>query len=205
MNSLGKVPLGIRILAGLLLGVCVGVLLPPPGAVAWSDNAVEVGRIAGQLWLSALQMTVLPLVFALLVTGLGRPSGKNASSGSLARRVLSVFALLYFLSLIVAIALNRVLLHVWPVSADAIAAFEKLKAGSVAAAVPSASEVVLSLVPSNVFAAFAAGSILPVVVFAILFGLAMRQIEDRGRERIAALVESIGDVLFRIVATCAIS
>jgi len=62
-----------------------------------------------------------------------------------------------------------------------------------------AGAIIVSIVPSNVFGAFASGAMLPVVVFAILFGLAMRTIEPDRRKHIVSLIESIADVMFKIV------
>jgi Na+/H+-dicarboxylate symporter len=199
MGKIARIPLGLRILAGLLLGLLVGIVLPPAGAAAWSDNFVAVARTGGQLWLSALQMTVLPLVFALLALGLGRPSKTTAGGGLIARRATLVFAALYAFSLVVAVSLNALLLAIWPVSPSTIEAFKKFAGTSVEAKIPPPGEIILGLVPSNVFASLAAGSILPVVVFAILFGLGMRHIAERSQERVAELVEAISDIMFMIV------
>jgi Na+/H+-dicarboxylate symporter len=200
MKRLADLPLGLRILVGLVLGACVGVLLPGPGLAPWSDGIAYIANIAGKLWLSALQMTVLPIVFALLTIGLGRTSGTAGTGDSVARRAVFVFAALYLFSLIVAVILNQVLLDLWPVSAEATAAFGKVTASNVAADVPKAGDIILSLLPSNVFAAFAAGSMLPVVVFAVIFGLAMRRVEDSRRTQIVSLISALADVMFKIIA-----
>ena len=199
MTRLAKAPLGVRILIGLLLGVAAGMLLPRPGAGQWSDDIANVAHIAGQLWLSALQMTVLPLVFALLTMGLGGASGISAEGSSIARRSIFVFAALYSLALAVAVVLNFLLLSVWPVSDAAIAAFQKLAGNAVQAQAPNAGDIILTLVPSNIFAALASGSMIPVVVFAILFGLALRHVDEKHRGPIASLIESIASVMFKIV------
>src|SRR5256885_5640978 len=199
MTRLAKAPLGVRILIGLLLGVAAGMLLPRPGAGQWSDDIANVAHIAGQLWLSALQMTVLPLVFALLTMGLGGASGISAEGSSIARRSIFVFAALYSLALAVAVVLNFLLLSVWPVSDAAIAAFQKLAGNAVQAQAPNAGDIILTLVPPNIFAALASGSLIPVVVFSILFGLALRHVDEKHRGPIASLIESIASVMFKIV------
>jgi hypothetical protein len=91
MNRLANIPLGVRVLAALLLGVCAGILLPRSGAQDWSDLIVSAAHIAGQLWLSALQMTVIPLIFSLLTIGLTASSRMIGDGGSVARRALLVF------------------------------------------------------------------------------------------------------------------
>lgn len=198
MRRLLGLPLGVRILAGMLLGIAIGLSLPQAGAAAWADTLVTTGQVAGRLWLASLQMTVLPLIFALLTTGLAR-AGSGSAGGTIAKHALVVFATLYGLGLLVGIALNFLLLNFWPVSATAIDAFRNVTAASVDTKAPSIGEVVLGVVPTNVFAALAAGAVLPVVVFALLFGLAMGRTEKVRRNSIVKLIDTVADIMFIIV------
>lgn len=198
MLRLSQVPLGLRILAGVLVGIAVGLLLPKPETAAWADNFTMAGQLFGHLWLASLQMTVLPLVFALLTTGLARARSGQAG-GSVARRAVLVFAALYATGLTVGIALNLFLLKLWPVSGAAVNAFQNVRSTSVDAKVPLVSDIVLGIVPTNVFAALASGSVLPVVVFAVLFGLAMTRTAEPRRKSIVDFIDTIADIMFTIV------
>src|SRR4051812_9694103 len=95
---LSQIPLGARILAGMLLGIIAGLSLPKPATAAWADTLAMSGQVAGHVWLASLQMTVLPLVFALLTTGLAR-AGSGQAGGTLATRAVVVFASLYAIGL----------------------------------------------------------------------------------------------------------
>jgi Na+/H+-dicarboxylate symporter len=142
-------------------------------------------------------MTVLPLVFALLTTGLARAG--SGAGGTTARRAVLVFAALYLLGLLVGVALNLLLLNIWPVSSAAVEAFQNLHSASVSVKAPSAGDVLLGIVPANVFAAFAAGSVLPIVVFALLFGLGMARTKESQRKSIVKLIDTVADIMFTIV------
>ena len=81
-----------RVLSGLAAGIVVGILL------AWLDAplALQVADIVepfGKLWLNALQMTVVPLVFSLVVVGINQ-AADAAQSGRVARRALISFVVL---------------------------------------------------------------------------------------------------------------
>jgi Na+/H+-dicarboxylate symporter len=188
----------MRILAGVIGGIAIGLLLPTAGTVRWADTLASAGQVAGQLWLAALQMTVLPLVFALLATGLAR-AGSGRAGGAVAKRAVIVFAGLYLMGLAVGVAVNLLLLKLWPVSAGAVAAFQNISSGSVDVKVPALGDIVLGVVPTNVFAALAAGAILPVVVFSLLFGLATKRVPDAQRKNIVKLIDTIADIMFTIV------
>jgi Na+/H+-dicarboxylate symporter len=196
--TIDRFPLGLRVLAALLLAVVVGIVLPAPHTAAWSDHLAEIAGTIGQLWLSALQMTVLPLVFCLLVTGLSRPTARE-SGGAIASRSMFVFGTLYLGSLVVAVLLSSALLQAWPVTSAAASAFRTFAAAPSDVHVLKAGEIIQSVIPSNVFAALAAGAILPVVVFAVLFGLAVRGLAERPRNMVKDLVDAIATVMFAIV------
>jgi proton glutamate symport protein len=91
------------------------------------------------------------------------------------------------------------LLKLWPVSSAAVEAFRNVGSASVDAKVPSVGDIVLGIVPTNVFAALAAGSVLPVVIFALLFGLAMARTDAPRRESIVKLINTVADIMFTIV------
>ena len=81
-----------RILTGLAAGALIGLLL------AWWDpatavHAADIVQPFGKLWLNALQMTVVPLVLALVVVGVNTASDA-AHSGRTARRAIIVFLVL---------------------------------------------------------------------------------------------------------------
>ena len=199
MKRISKIPLSMQIMLALAAGVALAVLLPRPGTDELADTSVAAFGTVGQLWLSALQMTILPLVFALLANGIGGARGVGTGGGAIARRSIFVFAILYALAMTVALAANLLLLRVWPVSPGVTAAFAKVSGQAVAADVPATSDIILSIIPSNVFAALAAGAMLPLVTFAILFGLAMRRIEALPKERLSDVIGAVADVMFRIL------
>ena len=81
-----------RVLAGLVAGILIGMLL------AWQapDLGLRIAAIVepfGKLWLNALQMTVVPLVFALVVVGINQASDA-AHSGRVARQAIVSFVIL---------------------------------------------------------------------------------------------------------------
>ncbi len=77
-----------RILAGLALGLLLGTLGARAG---WQlDQSLGLAGTVGGMWLDALRMTVIPLIFALIVTGIAAAS-TTASAGGVTRRALILF------------------------------------------------------------------------------------------------------------------
>jgi hypothetical protein len=81
-----------RILAGLIVGLAAGAMFASqPNAIL--DRVLTVTTPIGQLWLDALTMTVVPLVFSLLVTGVGSATS-SAAAGGVATRAMVWFVIL---------------------------------------------------------------------------------------------------------------
>ncbi|MGH7338365.1 MAG: cation:dicarboxylate symporter family transporter, partial [Myxococcota bacterium] len=79
-------------MAGLAAGLALGAIWD---AVAWPAlaRAIEAADMVGGLWLDALKMTIVPLVFALIVSGV-MSSANAAASGRITARSIVLFAIL---------------------------------------------------------------------------------------------------------------
>lgn len=175
---------GLRTLLGLVAGCGLGLALAAL-APAVAEAAVAICRPVGRLWLSALQMTVLPLVVAVLVTGVAGVADV-ANTGRLARRTLAWIAGVSTAAAVAAVALARAAFASFPGPPT-------LAAPAPAAAGPTAERATdwLALVPDNVVAAAAAGGIAPVVVFTLLFALALARLEPARRAPVIELARGV--------------
>jgi Na+/H+-dicarboxylate symporter len=186
-----------RIFLALLAGLAVGAVLP---ALGGSGLALAIAEPVGNLWLQALQMTIIPLIAGLLFTGITESVG-TAGGGKLAGRALLAFLGLLIFSALWAILFVPELLRLWPAPAAAAMAIVAKSAG--AAAVPDAvidpGQWLLSLVPSNVFEALGKGDMLPVVTFIAAFALAASRLDAPRRDRLTALFEAVKDAMLVLV------
>jgi len=187
-----------RILLGLFGGAACGLLL------AWYDpplaaSAAGVAQPIGRLWLNALQMTVVPLVLALVVGGVSA-ANDAAASGRVARRAIVVFAALLGVGATLVAVVAPMLLSLLP---RAPALLEKLRATIPSAATPAAQpgvgDWIAAMIPSNAIAAAAQSAMLPLVVFALFFGFALTRVEPERRARMNEFLQTIADAMIVIV------
>jgi len=186
------------VLAALVSGAGVGLLVAhydAPLALHMAEALDPVGR----LWLNALQMTVVPLVTALVIVGINTASNA-AASGRMARQALMVFVLLLVASACVAALVSPVLLGLIPRDEATISAFRSALSSPETMSVPATvGQWISALIPSNAIAAAAANAMLPLVVFAMFFGFALGKIEPERRQRLLELIRIIGDTMIVIV------
>ncbi|MBW3559654.1 MAG: dicarboxylate/amino acid:cation symporter [Proteobacteria bacterium] len=193
-----RFPLAARILLGLIAGLLVGTALRGADA-ALRDGAVAVAEPIGGVWLDALRMTVIPLVFSLIVTGVAS-AADAARAGRFTGRVIAIFAALLFFGALVAAGLTPLLLQLWPVPAEAGAALRAgLAPGTAAPEMASAGEFLRSFIPANPVQAAAETAVAPLVVFGLLFGFAATRIEPDLRDRITGAFRAIGQAMLVLV------
>lgn len=186
-------------LIALAAGLAVGAAAAAYGGEA-AVPVIEGFEALGGLWLNALRMTVVPLIFAVLVTGIAQVSDA-AATGRLAMRAVVWFVGLLLVSAVIAVLLVNGVLAAWPVSEAASAA---IRAGAQAppadaAIAPDFAAWLRSLAPSNPVKAAAEDAILPVVVFAIFTGFALTRLpDDRGRT-LLEVFQALGEAMIVIV------
>ena len=187
-----------RILAALVAGLLLGVAL-----AAWSPAAVpgivSVAQPVGSAWLNALQMTVIPLVFSLLVTGIAATTAA-ARSGAVAARTIAVILTIMVASAVTAAILTPLLLDFAPMPAASAAALRgALVDVAPAGPVPPLGQFLANMVPNNVVAAAANGAFLSLIVFALVFAFALTKIDRTGRETLTAVFAAIRDTMLVMI------
>jgi len=187
-----------RVLIALLAGAAVGLLL----AAFDHERALQVADAVqpiGRLWLNALQMTVVPLVAALVVVGINS-AADAAASGRTARTAIVVFLVLLALSGTFAAIAAPTFLSLMPRDEALIATFRAaIQAPETLPAAAGVGAWLANIIPSNAIAAAANSAMLPLVVFAMFFGFALTRIDPEHRARMLDLVRTVGDTMIVIV------
>ncbi len=174
--------LGTQILVGMVVGSVVGAVL---------GERVTVLQPVGDLFIRLLVLVAIPLVFFNLLAGLTALSDVR-TFGRLAAKIMSYYVVtdLVALSLgVLAVALLR--------PGVGMQLTEQVE-GTVGA-VPSIGEVLLGMVPSNVFRAFADGNVVQLVVVAVLLGIATLMLSGATRERLTTAYSDVAALFRRLV------
>ena len=187
-----------RVLLGLVLGAIIGLALAF-WAPATAPLAAGFVQPIGRLWLNALQMTVVPLVAALIVLGVNTASDA-ASSGRTARRAIAVFLVLLTLAAIYTAFAAPALLSLLPRDDALVASFRSALTPVSAQAAPGGfGDAIAAIIPANAIAAAAQSAMLPLVVFSLFFGFALTRIDPDRKARMLEFVQTVADVMIVIV------
>jgi Na+/H+-dicarboxylate symporter len=187
----------IALVIGLVLGGMAGELQQGP-----RNAALGTAAFVGTLWLNALKMTVIPLVVALLVVGIAK-SAEAANAGRIAGRSVLWIVIICTVSSVFGAVMILLLTKLFPLARATAASLQSALGGienKAPEALPGIADFFKGVVPDNVVAAANNGDILPLVVFSVLFALAVAGISADGRRLVVSFFEAIADALLVIIA-----
>lgn len=190
---------GTRVVLGLLAGLAAGALLAAIDSPAL-NRIIPVLEPLGALWLNALRMTVIPLVVAMIITGVAS-AAETAATGRIAMRALVLFVVLLTFAALLGMVLTPAVLAAWPVSAAAAEAFRAGATQGTAAIpqLPPMRDWIVNIVPANPFKSAADGELLPLVVFALLIGFAAARIKPESRTTFLGFFRALMETMLVIV------
>jgi Na+/H+-dicarboxylate symporter len=196
LPPIAQIPAGYTF-AALAIGLGGGLTLAfvAPGVM---PSVLAVAGPVGELWLRALQATIVPLVAALIFTGVFQ-TVRTASAGTTAQRSLALFVAVLTFSALMAIAVPSTLLALWPVPSTAAAALRASLGGTVPATLPGIVDYLRSIVPTNVIEAAANGQMLPLILFMTVFALATTRLAPAPRDTLATLFAGIAGAMLVVI------
>ena len=175
-----RIMLWKRIFGALVAGVIIGML--------WGSDAASIAWI-GDLFVRLIRMVVVPLVFVTLVSGVVS-MGDPSKLGSLGVKTLAVYMSTTLAAILIGLTLAA---YLQPgIGVDLSLAVPS----SVQAPIPL-SERLLSIVPSNPVAALAEGNILAIIFFALLVGISLLVIGEKGRP-VSELMNASTEMMLKI-------
>jgi proton glutamate symport protein len=190
-------------LGALVIGLLAGAALASAQSTSL-DRIVRILEPIGTLWINAVRMTIIPLVISMLIAAV-------ASSDSLrSMGRLGGSALLFFLLMLTVVAVYTALLGplllagltIDPQAAAALRATASSSSQQVAATVRGMggfAQRLVELVPANPFRAAADGTMLPLIVFALIFGAALSRVAPDLRETPIRFFRAVSEAMLVII------
>jgi Na+/H+-dicarboxylate symporter len=187
-----------RILLALVAGLALGIA----GAALSTDVATTAANIAdpiGTLWLNGLRMTVVPLLVALLITGIAQ-TAEAAKAGAIAARAIAWILGLMTVSAIVGAVFTPLFLSLAPMPTESAAALRAaLSSTSAVGEVPPFADFLRSIVPTNPIAAAASDAILPLIIFTATFAFAVTRLPPDPRRSLTSFFSAVADAMIIVV------
>ncbi len=177
-----------RLLIGIIIGAIGGVL------TGWffADFSQQISWL-GTLFLNALKMTIIPLILAAVISGIGS-LGDIRQMGRLGALTVTYYVLTSALAVFIGLLMVN---WISPGSGISLSSNE-LPAHILEKQDTGLADIVLSMVSPNLIASAADMQLLPLIVFAILFALALSTLGGRGQP-VFAVFDGINEAMMKLV------
>lgn len=171
-----KTNLLARILIGLILGAIVGIILGffPSSVKPFVDNS----KFFGDLFIRLLKMIVVPVVLFSLV------AGAASIAPSRLGRVGVKILVYYLLTSAFAVLIGLIFANIFQPGAGFNVVGDAAIKGKEATA-PTLVQILLNIVPTNPFESLMKGDVLPIIFFAVVFGIGLSYIKDSKQQALA--------------------
>ncbi|GGO91009.1 dicarboxylate/amino acid:cation symporter [Stakelama pacifica] len=180
----------VQVLIAIVAGVALGHFAPATG---------EALKPLGDAFIKLVKMIIAPVIFLTVVTGIAgmRDLGRV---GRVAGKAFAYFLFFSTLALIVGLIVANVVqpgagLHIDPATLDAT----KVTSYAQKAHESTLTGFLMGIIPDTVLSAITSGNILQTLFVAVLFGISLAMIGDRG-DRLLSALEDLSTAFFKLVA-----
>jgi len=179
----------LQVITAIVLGVLVGFFFPHFG---------ENLKPLGDAFIKLIKMVIAPIIFLTVVSGIGG-IGDLKKFGRVGLKALLYFEVVTTFALIIGLVVVRVVQPGVGINADPAALDPKgIEVYANAAQNQSTADFFLHIIPNTIFDAFTKGEILQVLFFAILFGIALSMLGDKGKPILKG-IDLVSKVFFGII------
>jgi len=178
-----------QVLVGTVLGIAVGYFYPTFG---------ESLKPLGDAFIKLIKMLLAPIIFATVVTGIAK-MGNLKEVGRVGLKALIYFEVVSTFALLIGLVVANLVkpgagMNIDPTTLDTSA----LTAYNTVDKPPGVVSFLLNIIPTSFADPFVTGNMLQIILLAVLFGIAMAQLRDRGK-LVVDLLDTILHALFGIV------
>ncbi len=200
-----KITLWKRVMAGLALGLLVGLALRygmgPGASAAFGDAWLKP---FGDAFVNLIKMLVVPLIFVTLVSGV-TAMGDPSKLGGLGAKTIGLYLVTTFFAVALGLVMGTLIqpgigVDLSSASADVMADVgQRIEAGSSAVEAGFLTKL-FEVIPSNIVRAMATGDtgiVLQIIFFALVFGVSCL-LAGEAAKPVAAVIESAADVMLKM-------
>ncbi|AUI72711.1 cation:dicarboxylate symporter family transporter [Companilactobacillus alimentarius] len=187
-----RVSLGWQIIIGLILGIVLGQVFYQNKA------AIQVMQNIGTMFISMIQMIVLPIVISCLTVGIAN-MGDIKKLGRIGLKTLLYFEIMTTLAIIIGIIVANVthpgtFIDIHSLKGSDISQYTSTAKTAKHSGIWS---ILMGIIPTNIFASLGKGDMLPIIFFSVLFGLGTASIGKQG-QIITDTLNAVANVMFKV-------
>ncbi|MGH1935645.1 glutamate/aspartate:proton symporter GltP [Acinetobacter baumannii] len=195
-----KFSLAWQILIALILGIVVGAVLHNQPEI--KDSIVNnVLTPLGKIFISLIKMILIPIVFSTLILGIAGV-GSTKSLGRLGFKTILYFEIITTIAILVGLFAANIFHPGSGIDMSQLVQTDISQYKHTTEEVQSQShgiiQTILSLIPTNIISSMAHGEMLPVIFFAVLFGIGLSSLPATTKDPLLNVFHAVSETMFRV-------
>ncbi len=195
-----KISLAWQIVIALICGVLVGSFLH--NAPEYRDLLINnVLAPLGKIFINLIKMIVIPLVVSMLILGIAN-AGDSKSIGKLGFKTIVYFEIITTVAIVVGLVAANVFKPGLGIDMSSLTQTDISQYQQTTQEVSSHAHglvhTVLSVIPSNIFAAMTDGHMLPIIFFSVIFGLGLGSLAKETKQPLLDVLKAISETMFKV-------
>lgn len=180
--------LTVQVVIGIIIGILIGLTFPDFGAKL---------KVLADIFIRMVKMVIAPIIFFTVVIGIGG-MGDMKKVGRIGGKALIYFEIVTTFALAIGLIVVNIIKPGVGFNINAVESGDISQYTQAAAEDQGLKSFLLGIIPDNAVAALAGGDLLPILFFAILFGIALAKLGEKGQP-IVNLFGKLADIFFGIV------
>lgn len=197
----GKPRLGFawQIVIGLIVGIAIGITLNFNSGLRESMVSGLL-QPAGDIFIKLIKMIVVPLVFTSIVVGI-TGVGDGKSLGRIGLKTLVYFEVITTIAIVIGLVAGNLLQPGVGVDMSKLGHVDTSKLQQLtqqAQGHHGFMQLILGIIPDNIFSSMAKGDLLPVIFFAVIFGLGLQSVPEELRKPVISTFKGVADTMYKV-------
>jgi proton glutamate symport protein len=193
-----RLNLAWQVCIALILGIAAGLFLhDSPYQGWWVDMVLQP---AGDIFIRLISMIVVPIVLSTMILGIASV-GDAKSLGRIGFKTILYFEVVTTLAILIGIGVGNFFEPGAGIDMATLSTTDISRYQNTQHAVEQQHgivQIILNLIPTNIFAALGAGSLLPIIFFSVLFGLGLATLPGDTRKPLVDAIKAVAETMFKV-------
>lgn len=187
-----------QVCIALFLGIAVGMLLHDSEYQGWWISTIL--QPAGDIFIRLISMIVVPIVVSTMILGIAS-IGDAKSLGRIGFKTIVYFELITTVAILIGVGFGNFFQPGAGIDMASLTSTDITKYQTTQHAVEQQHglvQVILNLIPTNIFAAMSAGTLLQIIFFSVFFGLALASLPGETKQPLVNVLKSVAESMFKV-------
>ncbi|MFW1973065.1 glutamate/aspartate:proton symporter GltP [Acinetobacter bereziniae] len=195
-----RISLAWQIVIALFLGILVGAFLHNSPELR-NDIIANFLQPLGKIFINLIKMIVIPLVLSMLILGIAN-AGDSKSVGKLGLKTIIYFEIITTVAIIVGLVAANVFQPGAGIDMSTLTTSDISQYKETTQEVDHEGhgliKIILSVIPPNIFAAMSDGHMLPVIFFAVIFGIGLGSLSKETKQPLIDVLKAVSETMFKV-------